>query len=447
VQADEKLTALSNWNLRFAFAANCVDKLARFIRDSPDMKTRIPPVLITFALVCFSLFPKAHGVVPPPDGGYPNFTTAEGTNALQSLTTGAGNTGVGWRALFADTTASFNTGLGAGALLLNQADSNTAVGAVALLLNTTGTGNTANGASALLHNDTGSFNTAVGNLALSNNTTGTFNSGFGQGALASNTIGSQNAANGSGALFNNTMGNGNTANGFQALNFNSVGSGNTAIGFQALLHNTTGGNNIALGTLAGFAITDGDTNIDIGNFGVAGDTNTIRIGNVQNTTYMSGIFGQSSPGGVAVFVNSDGKLGTNVSSQRFKDDIKSMDNASEAILALQPVTFRYKKKFDPTGAAQFGLVAEDVEKVDPDLVVRDKEGKPYTVRYDAVNAMLLNEFLKEHRKVEEQQATIAELKKAIARLAARDDEQASQIQKVSAQLEASKPALQVVNNP
>ena len=425
----------------------------------------ILPFLVTVAFACFALLPAAQGIVPPPDGGYPNFTTAEGSNALQSLTTGAGNTGVGWRALFADTTASFNTGLGAGALLLNQADSNTAVGAVALLLNTTGTGNTANGASALLHNDTGSFNTAVGNLALSNNTTGTFNSGFGQGALASNTIGFQNAANGSGALFNNTMGGGNTANGFQALNFNSVGSGNTAIGFQALLHNTTGGNNIALGTLAGFAITDGDTNIDIGNFGVAGDTNTIRIGNVQNTTYMSGIFGQSSPGGVAVFVNSDGKLGTNVSSQRFKDDIKSMDNASEAILALQPVTFRYKKKFDPTGAAQFGLVAEDVEKVDPDLVVRDKEGKPYTVRYDAVNAMLLNEFLKEHkafleeqRKVQKQQATITELKSkvaqekkdfqtTVAQLTARLDEQAAQIQKVGARLEASKPAPQVVNNP
>ena len=432
------------------------------------MKTIIPPVLIAFALVCVALVQNAQAVVPAPDGGYPNFTTAEGTNALQSLTTGAGNTGVGWRALFADTTASFNTGLGAGALLLNQADSNTAVGAVALLLNTTGTGNTANGASALLHNDTGSFNTAAGNLALSNNTTGTFNSAFGQGALASNTVGFQNAANGAGALFNNTIGGGNTANGFQALNFNSAGSGNTAIGFQALLHNTTGGNNIALGTLAGFAITDGLTNIDIGNFGVAGDTNTIRIGDVQNTTFMSGIFGQSSAGGVAVFVNSDGKLGTNVSSKRFKDDIKSMDNASEAILALQPVTFRYKKTFDPTGAAQFGLVAEDVEKVDPDLVVRDKEGKPYTVRYDAVNAMLLNEFLKEHRTVQELKSTVAkqetsivEQKKEFQAIASQQQKQiealTTGLQKVSAQLaaaspsrgglEASKPARQMVNNP
>jgi hypothetical protein len=433
------------------------------------MKTANRLFLVALALMSLSVVGSvAQAVVPPPDGGYPNFTTAEGTNALQNLTTGAGNTGVGWRALFADTTASFNTGLGAGALLLNQADSNTAVGAVALLLNTTGTGNTANGASALLHNDTGSFNTAVGNLALSNNTIGTFNSGVGQGALASNTIGTNDTASGAGALFSNTMGNGNTAIGFQALNFNTVGSANTAIGFQALSHNTTGGNNIALGTLAGFAITDGLTNIDIGNFGVAGDTNTIRIGDVQNTTYMSGIFGQSSPGGVAVFVNSDGKLGTTVSSQRFKDDIKSMDNASEAILALQPVTFRYKKKFDPTGAAQFGLVAEDVEKVDPDLVVRDKEGKPYTVRYDAVNAMLLNEFLKEHRTVQELKSTVAkqetsivEQKKEFQAIASQQQKQiealTTGLQKVSAQLaaaspshgglEASKPALQMVNNP
>jgi hypothetical protein len=418
------------------------------------IKTKfIYPVIALLAFACFALLPAAQAVVPPPDGGYPNFTTAEGTKALFSLTSGFANTAVGWYSLETVTTGSFNTGVGAGTLVLNSGDQNTAFGAAALLLNTTGTGNTANGASALLNNDTGSFNTAAGNLALSNNTTGTFNSGFGQGALASNTIGFQNAANGSGALFNNTMGGGNTANGFQALNFNSVGSGNTAIGLQALLHNTTGGNNIALGTLAGFAITDGDTNIDIGSFGVAGDTNTIRIGDVQNTTYVSGIFGQSSPGGVAVFVNSDGKLGTTVSSQRFKDDIKSMDNASEAILALQPVTFRYKKQFDPTGAAQFGLVAEDVEKVDPDLVVRDKEGKPYTVRYDAVNAMLLNEFLKEHRTVQELKSTAAKQDANAAKQEATIAHQQKQIealtaglQKVSAQLEASNPAPQVAEN-
>ncbi len=405
-------------------------------------------LLITLSVACFVLAsaPNAFAVVPPPDGGYPGFTTAEGTKALQNLTTGAANTAVGWYSLESVTTGSFNTATGAGSLLFNTADENTAFGAAALLLNTTGTGNTANGASALLHNDTGSFNTAVGNLALSNNTTGTFNSGFGQGALASNTIGTDDTASGAGALFNNTMGGGNTANGFQALNFNSVGNANTAIGFQALLHNTVGNNNIALGAFAGFAITLGDLNIDIGNLGFAGEANTIRIGDVQNATYVAGISGQSSPGGVAVFVNSDGKLGTALSSQRFKDDIKSMDSASEAILALQPVTFRYKKKFDPTGAAQFGLVAEEVEKVDPDLVVCDKEGKPYTVRYEAVNAMLLNEFLKEHRKNEQQEKTIAELKSGMKALAAIVNEQVSQIQKVSTQLELSKAAPQTVLN-
>ena len=384
------------------------------------MKTSIPPVLIIFALVCFAPIQNMCAVSPPPDGGYQGGNTAEGQNALLSLTTGGFNTAVGFLSLRANMTGQLNTAIGAGTLVANTADNNTATGAAALLLNTTGTGNTANGASALLHNDTGSFNTAVGNLALSNNTTGTFNSGFGQGALASNTIGSENAANGAGALFNNTMGGGNTAN-----------------GFQALLHNTMGNNNIALGAFAGFAITAGDLNIDIGNLGFAGEANTIRIGDVQNATYVAGISGQSSPGGVAVFVNSDGKLGITVSSQRFKDDIKTMDNASEAILALQPVTFRYKKKFDPTGAAQFGLVAEEVEKVDPDLVVRDKEGKPYSVRYDQVNAMLLNEFLKEHRKVEEQQKEIDYLKAELK-------EQRSLIQKVSDRIELQRSAPQMV---
>src|SRR5258705_7963193 len=377
------------------------------------MKTRIPPVLITLALICFVLLPNAQAVVPAPDGGYPNFTTAEGQNTLFSLTTGAANTTVGWFSLKSVTTGSFNTGVGAGTLVLNTGDENTATGAAALLLNTTGTGNTANGASALLHNDTGSFNTGVGNLALSNNTTGTFNSGFGQGALASNTIGANNTASGAGALFNNTQGGGNTAIGFQALNFNNVGNGNTAIGFQALEHNTMGNNNIALGAFAGFAITAGDLNIDIGNLGFAGEANTIRIGDInQARTFIAGISGVAVSGATVV-VNGDGQLGVAASSSRFKNDIKPMDKASEALLALTPVTFRYKKGIDPQGIPQFGLVAEEVEKVNPDLVVRDKEGKAYSVRYDQVNAMLLNEFLKEHkafseeqRKVQEQQATI-----------------------------------------
>jgi septal ring factor EnvC (AmiA/AmiB activator) len=178
---------------------------------------------------------------------------------------------------------------------------------------------------------------------------------------------------------------------------------------------------------------------------------------VSDSCYIGNIFGAASPGGMAVFVNSDGKLGTTVSSRRFKDDIKPMDTASEALLGFKPVTFRYKQEFDPTGAAQFGLVAEEVEKVKPDLVVHDKDGKPYSVRYDQVNAMLLNEFLKEHkafveeqckveqqdRKIQEQEATIVELRKEMETVVAHLKEHDSEIQKVSAQIELNKSATTV----
>ena len=182
--------------------------------------------------------------------------------------------------------------------------------------------------------------------------------------------------------------------------------------------------------------------------GVAGESNTIRIGRNITDTFIDGINGATASGGAAVFVvGGAGKLGTMPSSARFKDEIKPMDKASEAILALKPVSFRYKKEVDPQRVAQFGLVAEDVEKINPDLVIRDAQGRPQTVRYEQVNAMLLNEFLKEHRKNEEQEKTIGELKSGMTALAATVKEQAAQIQKVSAQLEASKPAPQVVNNP
>jgi len=151
-------------------------------------------------------------------------------------------------------------------------------------------------------------------------------------------------------------------------------------------------------------------------------------------------------GGSTVVVNSSGQLGVAGSSARFKDEIKPMDKASEAILALRPVTFRYKKEIDPDSTAQFGLVAEDVAKVSPDLVVHDGKGEIYTVRYDAVNAMLLNEFLKEHKEVQEQGATITELKKEIASLTATVKEQAAEIQKVSVQVEMNEPARKVVAN-
>jgi hypothetical protein len=261
-------------------------------------------------------------------------------------------------------------------------------------------------------------------------------------------------ANGYQALLSNTTGNLNTANGDLALASNSTGDNNTANGFEALFHNTAGSSNIALGFQAGFNLTTRDDNIDIGNGGVADESDTIRIGDAQTRTFIAGIFDATASGGTAVFINSNGRLGTVTSSRRYKKEIKAMGQASEAILALKPVTFHYKS--DASGTPQFGLIAEEVAEVDPDLVVRDESGEIYTVRYEAVNAMLLNEFLKEHRKVEEQgskvqeqEATIAELKKdfraTVAQLTARLEEQAAQIQKVSAQLEVSESAPKTIS--
>jgi hypothetical protein len=273
---------------------------------------------------------------------------------------------------------------------------------------------------------------------------GNANSNTAQGtqALFSNTTGNANTATGVGALYKNTTGTGNTATGMAALGSNTTGFSNTAIGARTLL-SATGNYNVALGDSAGESLTTGDNNIDIGYnvFGVKGESNTIRIGNPDiMATYITGISGQTVVGGTAVFVDSSGKLGTMSASTRFSDEIKPMDKASEAILTLKPVTFRYKQDIDPKSVRQFGLIAEEVEKVNPDLVSRDEKGKIYSVRYDAVNAMLLNEFLKEHGKVEKLETTVACQQKQIETLTAG-------LQKVSAKLEASKPASQVVNNP
>jgi hypothetical protein len=384
--------------------------------------------LIPLVLVCFGLSPapNAFGVNPPPDGGYPGNNTAEGDDALFSLTTGTENTALGFGALYSNTTG----------------DSNTATGSLALLSNTTGVRNTANGFVALANNTTGGRNTATGRGALANNTTGSFNTADGHNALFSNSTGIQNTATGSFALIFSTTGNDNTAIGYFALWNNTTGNSNTASGFNALRENTTGNSNIGLGNFAGSNLTTGDNNIDIGNVGVAGEANTIRIGTLgtQTATFIAGISGTALGAGVAVRVNANGQLGTVGSSQRFKEGIKPMEKASEVIHALKPVTFRYKQELDPEGIPQFGLVAEEVEKVNPDLVARDDQGKVYTVRYEAVNAMLLNEFLKEHRKNEEQEATIARQQKQIEAITVG-------LQKVSAQLEASKPAQRVANNP
>jgi hypothetical protein len=502
----------------------------------------IHPLFALFAFACFALAQNVQAVVPPPDGGYANQNTAEGRDALFSLTTGADNTAVGFDALHSITGGSFNTATGSNALLSNTTgfyntatgvnalgnnttgDSNTATGLSALISNTTGGGNTATGVEALSSNTTASNNTAIGVLALTNNTTGDGNTATGSFALQFNTTGVENTATGVSALYVNTTGSDNTATGLNALLSNTTGFYNTAVGAGALsantggvgntatgafalssndssdnsafgdialysntegfsnsavgegalYGNTSGGNNIGIGYLAGQNLTTGSNNIDIGKAfdGVAGEANTIRVGTqgTQTRTFIAGIAGVGVTGS-AVLVSSSGHLGVRVSSARFKDAIKPMDKASEAILALKPVTFRYKKEIDPDRTPQFGLVAEQVEKVNPDLVVRDAEGKVYTVRYEAVNAMLLNEFLKEHRNVEaqdrkirEQEATIAKLKVAVAKqqsdlkeanaqrrtelkaLAEIVKQQASQLQRVSAQLALQKPSAQTVAN-
>jgi len=451
-------------------------------------------VLVALVLACFAILPMARAVVPPPDGGYPGENTAEGQNALFSLTTGAFNTAVGWLSLRSNTEGDFNTGVGAGALFFNTGNENTATGVGALLSNTTGTGNTANGALALFSNTTGGFNTANGINALFNNTVGIENTANGFEALFSNTDGDYNTANGAQALLINTSGEGNTATGYQALLSNMTGNGNTADGVQALLNNTASGNtahgalalfgntagnfntavganallhntmgssntavgrnalvnatasgNIALGTQAGGDLTTGGNNIDFGNTGVAGESDTIRIGSLQTKTFIAGIRGMTTINpAIPVLIDTVGQLGTASSSRRFKNQIKPMDQASEAIHALKPVTFHYKS--DSSGTPQFGLIAEEVAEVNPDLVVRDENGEIYTVRYDAVNAMLLNEFLKEHRTVQEQKTTIAQLEKGMKTVIARLEEQASQIQKVSARIEVTKALGQTALN-
>src|SRR5215472_16551320 len=334
-----------------------------------------------------------------------------------------------------------NTALGIDALPGNTGSDNTAAGFNALRSNTTGFGNTANGQNALFNNTTGVFNTANSETELYLNRTGNDNTAEGAGALFSNTIGNGSTATGFNALLRNTTASYNTATGFQALLINTTGTDNTATGVNALWANTTGFGNIALGFLAGANLTTGSNNIDIGNKGEASESNTIRIGKAgtQTSTFIAGITGTTVANGVGIIIGSNGKLGTSTSSARFKEAIKPMDKASEAILALKPVTFRYKKNLDPEGTPQFGLVAQQVEKVNSDLVARDGQGKPYTVRYEAVNAMVLNEFLKEHKTVQEQGATITELQKQIAALTAG-------LQKVSAQLELSKTAPQTVLN-
>ena len=382
-----------------------------------ELKRTILIPIISSALACFALSPTARAVCG--EGCDTNReNTFLGDDALVHNTTGLSNTAIGYQALFSNIDGFTNTANGAFTLYYNTfGNDNTATGYGALYRNITGFQNTANGSYALSSNTLGHDNTATGYLALSNNTTGIQNTANGSGALESNRTGFQNMANGVNALDRNSTGYRNTANGVDALISNRTGNRNTADGFQAL-YNNTGSDNVGLGFNAGYNLTTGSNNIDIGAFGAADESNTIRIGRlgIQTKAFMQGIHGATVASGATVIVGSDGRLGSINSSARFKDEIKPMDTASEAILALKPVTFRYKKELDPEGIPQFGLVAEEVEKVNPHLVIRDQEGKPHTVRYEQINAMLLNEFLKEHRKNEEQQKQInvlaAQLKEA-----------------------------------
>jgi hypothetical protein len=481
-----------------------------------QFKTRTLPLLTAVLLNCLALSPEARALNPPPDGGYPFATTAEGDGALGSLTLsgkgrptavnntalgfdtlfnntgGNSNTATGARALFDNITGSANTATGYQALFHNTVSGNTADGFEALNSNTTGPGNSATGYQALYHNTTGNGNTADGYQALFHNTVDG-NTADGYQALLSNTIGGNNTATGWEALHDNTIGGSNTATGWEALLSNTSGGGNTATGQNALHDNTTGkantamGNgalygsmdgssntavgaaallnlisnsnpgrppvgNTAIGTDAGINLFVGDGNIYIGDEGTEGsyESDTIRIGaaGLQTATYIAGIYGNEFIGSPVV-VKSDGQLGVGVgfiSSARFKDEIKPMDKTSEAILALKPVTFRYKKDLDPKSIPQFGLVAEDVEKVNPDLVARDRDGKPYTVRYEAVNAMLLNEFLKEHAAFLEERRKVHKLEGALEAVNKRLKEQDAKIDKVDAKVELSRPVPQVAVN-
>jgi hypothetical protein len=376
------------------------------------------------ALTCFGLAPSAQALLlpRPPDGGYPGNNTAEGTNALFNLTTGANNTAIGFDALISNTTG----------------NNNTATGIAALGSNTIGNDNTANGFGVLLHDTTGVDNTAIGFEAMLGNTTGFQNAANGWRALFANTTGFHNTADGFIALANNTTGNHNTADGDEALTGNTTGNFNTTCGAHSLINNSTGNGNTILGFDTGNSITTASNVICIGE-NVAGE-------NVSNSCFIGNIFGATATAGISVFINSSGQLGTITSSRRFKEEIRPMEQASNALFSLKPVTFRYKKEIDPAGTSQFGLVAEDVEKVNPDLVVRDKEGKSYSVRYDQVNAMLLNEFLKEHKAFIEEQGKVRELEANAAQQQKQIEALTAGLQKVSAQVEANRTAPQMLVN-
>jgi hypothetical protein len=403
------------------------------------MKNRSNFTIFTTILsvaACFGFAFGAPGPETPDPIGPVNSNTEDGFRALEN-SPNAFNSAFGWFSLFNNTSAFFSTGLGAGTLFSNDGADNTAVGAAAMFFNTTGTDNTAVGINALRDNDSGGNDNAVGAFALFNNFDGFFNNAHGNTALLNNVSGSQNNAFGDRALRDST-GSFNTAMGDDAL-LTATGDDNTAFGNDAGNTITTGFNDICIGSGAGSGIVDGNAIIAIGSAA------TGIFANFGPTTFIGGINEPTGDPGstVAVLIDSNNNLGTSASSGRFKHDIKPMEKASEALLALKPVSFKYN--YDVKGSTQYGLIAEDVAQVNPHLVLY-RDGEPYTVKYDQINVMLLNEFLKEHKKVEKQQASISHLKSEMQTMVAQLKEQAAQIQKVSARLEVNKPAAKVVVN-
>jgi hypothetical protein len=422
---------------------------------------RITAVLAVLAVFAFSGAPICKAVTPAPDGGYANGNTAEGTSALFSLGSGSNNTALGFQALYADSSGSSNTAVGWNALRFNgisDGNDNTAIGAQALYKNTSGNGNTAVGRNALLLITTGGQssavgfqalqlnswpgNTAVGYQAAANNTTGNV-SAFGREALLSNTTGTGNTAIGEFALNRNTIGAGNTAVGTDVLHINVNGNNNTAVGHDALL-SSTGQDNTAIGSGAGSNLTAGDGNVYIAAGGTTSESNTTRIKNIGSTAIV---------GGTSVVIatlqgDGSGVLGYDASSRRYKQDIEPMGENSETLFALKPVTFRPNDGNSPSRLKLSGLIAEDVEKVSPDLVTYNERGEVMTVRYECVNAMLLNEFLKEHAKVQHLEATVSEQSKGMEVLAAQIKEQNAKIDSVTARLETTRPQPQLaMSNP
>src|SRR6266496_1426043 len=412
------------------------------------MKNRnITFTTIVLALGCLALSPTAKALLPAPspDGGYPGGNTAEGINALHDVNTAVGinNTAVGANALTHDTTGFYNVAVGNAALASNTTGNfNMAIGTEALRENNANF-NLAIGFRVLFMNTTGNHLTGIGAAALRNNTTASFNTAIGADALRNNTIGEQNTAIGANALVHNDTGSENNAFGTLAMELNTSGSSNTAIGDDALRNNVDGSGNVAVGDEAGTGLGQSVSNCIA--IGAPGDG---PFAILNNTCFIGSIYGQqvSDPATqVPVYVDQFNNVGVfQSSSRRIKHDIQPMDKASETLYRLKPVTFKFNS--DWKGTTQHGLIAEEVAEVDPQLVVHGKNGEVTAVRYEQINNMLLNEFLKEHKKMQGLEATVAQQQKGMEVLTAQLKEQAAQIQKVSAQLEVSKTAPRTVAN-